>query len=101
MWDAEGPCRDVAASLAPLTFVSCGWHGIAPVSCSIASTDVRRVKMSTASVVRQSAARWVLGGFMATAVLGGCAAPKQVGKGATEGALEGVKEQSQPRPNGP
>jgi len=63
--------------------------------------DIRRVKMSTASVVRRSAARWILGGFVATAVLGGCAAPKQMGKGATEGALEGVKEQSQPRPNGP
>jgi hypothetical protein len=34
------------------------------------------------------------------AVLGGCAAPKQMAKGATEGALEEVKEQSQQRPDG-
>jgi hypothetical protein len=57
--------------------------------------------MNTAGLLRATAARWILTGFTATAVLGGCAAPKQVAKGATEGALEEVKEQSQPRPNGP
>lgn len=57
--------------------------------------------MITSGFLRRAAAQWILGGFTATALLGGCAAPKQMGKGATEGALEGVKEQSQPRPNGP
>jgi hypothetical protein len=57
--------------------------------------------MNTAIFLRGAAAHWILTGFMATAVLGGCAAPKQMAKGATEGALEEVKEQTQPRPNGP
>jgi hypothetical protein len=57
--------------------------------------------MNTASFLRGAAAYSILTGFVATALLGGCAAPKQMAKGATEGALEEVKEQSQQRPNGP
>ena len=57
--------------------------------------------MST-EVFLRSAARWALAGFVATSVLGGCAAtPKQAAKGATEGALEEVKEQNQNRDGGP
>jgi hypothetical protein len=58
--------------------------------------------MNTAVFLRSTAAEWVLTGFIATAVLGGCAAaPKQAAKGATEGALEEIKEQNQSRAHGP
>jgi hypothetical protein len=39
--------------------------------------------------------------FVLTVMLGGCATPKAVGKGATEGAMEEVREQSKPRGNEP
>jgi hypothetical protein len=58
--------------------------------------------MNTGSFLRSTAAAWMLTGFVATALLGGCAAtPKQAAKGATEGALEEVKEQNQHRADGP
>jgi hypothetical protein len=45
---------------------------------------------------------WLLSGFVAAAVLGGCAAtPKQAAKGATEGAMEELKDQNRDRTNGP
>ncbi|HMI85305.1 MAG TPA: hypothetical protein VK550_14510 [Polyangiaceae bacterium] len=57
--------------------------------------------MNTATFLRGAAAHAIVAGFLGTAVLGGCAAPKQMAKGATAGALEEVKEQNQARPNGP
>jgi hypothetical protein len=58
--------------------------------------------MNTIGLPRRAAAHWILAGFVATAVIGGCAAtPKQAAKGATEGALEEVKEQNQNRDGGP
>src|SRR5688572_6146223 len=58
--------------------------------------------MNTAGLLRSGAAHWILTGFLAATVLGGCAAtPKQAAKGATEGALEEVKEQNRDRSNGP
>ena len=44
----------------------------------------------------------MLAGLVATAALGGCATtPKQAAKGATEGALEELKDQNRDRSNGP
>jgi hypothetical protein len=58
--------------------------------------------MRTASFRRGSARHWILSGVVATTVLAGCAAtPKQAAKGATEGALEEIKDQSRDRSNGP
>jgi hypothetical protein len=58
--------------------------------------------MNTAGSFHGTAARWLLTAFLATSVLAGCAAtPKQAAKGATEGALEEVKEQTRPQGNGP
>ncbi len=56
--------------------------------------------MSTALFLRGAAARSFFAVFVAT-TLGACgASPKQMAKGATEGALEEVKEQTQPGANG-
>src|SRR5688572_27252757 len=58
--------------------------------------------MNTAGLLRSGAAHWILTGFLAATVLGGCAAtPKQAAKGATEGALEEIKDQNRDRTNGP
>jgi hypothetical protein len=58
--------------------------------------------MSTAGFLRRHRGQWILTGFIGATLLGGCAAtPKQAAKGATEGALEEVSEQTRSRDGGP